>query len=214
MFDALTKLLFPDRCIGCERSGSSLCALCERTITLRPQFHGGGIATLFEYHHPLIKKGIRKLKYEHERGIGAYFGVAIYREFFKDLLLDPSHERETIYIIPIPLSPRRRLARTYNHAAIIAQTVHRYALTDNLPIHIDLATLAKRTTKRQVETESKAERAKNLSNAFHINGGKHLRGHTIVLIDDVVTTGSTFAAAKAALEPLGPRRILGIAVAH
>jgi len=215
MFERLLDIIFPDTCIGCARTGSVLCAMCERTINTRAEFIGNGYASLFDYHNPLVKQGIWSLKYDKKRSMGKYFGIALYREFFKDLLLDPAHERETIILIPIPLSKKSKRARGYNHTEIIANAIMQFAEADGLPVIVDTTILKKiKETMRQVETPGRIARYANLKGAFGVTNGERIKGHTIVLIDDVITTGTTFNEARNVLLRFAPSRVLGIAVAH
>ena len=84
-WEDILSMIFPERCIGCGRLGSALCAICERTIITKPKALSGTTAVLFDYHHPLIKKAIWALKYHRRSSLGRYFGTALYREFFKQL---------------------------------------------------------------------------------------------------------------------------------
>ncbi len=208
-------MLFPPQCIGCNRSGTTLCAICERTIHVKPQVLGNGTAALFEYRNPLVKKALWNLKYRHQREMGEYFGVALYREFFRDLLATPEHARLPIVLIPIPLTRKERRKRGYNHAEIIARAIEDYALADRLPIEVDVRTLKKaRETKHQVDTVGKKEREENLKGVFVVADPRGIVGKTIVLIDDVITTGATMREAQETLRGAGAAKVLGIAAAH
>ena len=215
MFDILLQLLFPRYCIGCNREGTSLCAICERTISTNTQVVGKGLATLYDYHHPLIKRGIWNLKYKNEATMGKYFGIALYREFFKDMLTQSEHAREPLLLIPIPQKKNRFSLRRDNHAAIIARAIAQYAQADHLPIEIDEEILLKvKDTKRQVETVGKENRKENIRDAFSVRHPERILGKNIILIDDVITTGATMNEARKTLNAYRPKRILGIAVAH
>lgn len=189
--------------------------MCERTIHTNPQVVGKGLATLYDYRHPLIKKGIWTLKFKHERSLGHYFGIALYREFFKDMLAQAEHTRETLYIIPIPMSKKRLRHRPFNHAEVIAREIVDFAKADNLPIILLDQTLMKiKDTPRQAETTHRDTRKKNLDKAFAVLDGEELTGKSIIIVDDVITTGSTMEEARKTLAQFKPKRILGIAVAH
>lgn len=189
--------------------------MCERKIISNPHVIGKGQAALYDYHQPLIKKGIWKLKYRHQRAMGQYFGIALYREFFKDMKAQATHLREPIILIPIPLSKRKFRTRGFNHAEIIARAIAERALADKLPITIDTQILVKtKETKRQVETVGKHERKDNLHGAFAVTHEDRIAGKTIVLIDDVITTGSTMSEARKTISQYKPKRVLCIAVAH
>ena len=83
-----------------------LFAICERTI-VRDQSHSGTTATLFDYKQPLVK-AIWALKYHHKRSLAAYFGTALYREFFKQLTHGHKKLKEEIFLIPIPAHKSKR----------------------------------------------------------------------------------------------------------
>lgn len=215
MLAAILELLFPRTCIGCSRSGAVICAICERSIISKPETLDGGFAALFEYRNPLVKKGIWRLKFHADRALGAYFGVALYREFFREILTLPDHARTPITLIPIPLSKKRKFGRPYNHAEVIARTIADYAREDRLPIILRTDILKKiRDTRSQVETLGREERLKNLEGAFAASIPKELLATTFILIDDVFTTGATMREAKRALLDAGANKVLGITVAH
>jgi competence protein ComFC len=215
MLSIFLDLLFPRVCIGCGRSGTTLCAICERTIVSQPTTLPDGTAALFDYRNPLVKKIIWRLKFHADRAMGTYLGVALYREFFRDLLSLPDHQRMPIVLVPIPLSRRKMFRKPFNHAEVIARTIEEYALADSLPVVVNTHILQKvRETKSQVETIGKEERIANIANAFRAEISQKERDSTFVVIDDVVTTGATMREAKRALREAGARRVLCLAVAH
>jgi ComF family protein len=215
MFTAILELLFPRTCIGCGRSGAAICAVCERSIVSKPETLEGGVAALFEYRNPLVKQGVWRLKFHADRALGAYFGVALYREFFREILALPDRARTPITLVPIPLSRRGKFRKPFNHAEVIARTIADYAQEDRLPIALRSDILKKsRDTRSQVETVGREERLRNLEGAFIADIPPELLSTTFVLIDDVVTTGATMREARRALLDAGAKRVLGIAVAH
>ena len=72
----------------------------------------------------------------------------------------------------------------------------------------------KRENPQQVSVRERKKRQENVENIFAVRGGEYLTGKTLVLIDDVITTGATMADAKRALKAFKPKRVLAIAVAH
>jgi predicted amidophosphoribosyltransferase len=89
------------------------------------------------------------------------------------------------------------------------------ALKRELPdIHIDESLLTRsRHTRPQTELK-KAERIANLTGAFTCPRPGYIRGKTLVLIDDVTTTGATLKEAEKALLPHKPHMIILIAIGH
>jgi ComF family protein len=214
MIEDLLALLFPEHCIGCNKAGSTLCAICERAVTSRPHALGSTTATLFDYKNPLVKKALWALKYHRKRSLGKYFGIALYREFFKPLAHGGKSTKD-ILLVPIPSGSRADALRGYNHAAIIATAIAASAKADGLTLHLETKMLVKKHgAKRQVEAQTKAKRIKNISDAFNVRHGERITGKTVILIDDIVTTGATLKEARHVLAAWKPKRILAVAVAH
>lgn len=121
------------------------------------------------------------------------------------------HVHAPSVIVPIPLSKERLRKRGYNQSELIA----RAAIT-NLPSHRVDTSILQRTRDTQPQTKLKrTERLKNMTGAFSAaTGTQSLAGLHIILLDDVMTTGATLRAAKIVLQPLTPRSITCIAIAH
>lgn len=102
----------------------------------------------------------------------------------------------TDLIVPVPLHKRRFLSRRYNQSALLAQALARES---SLPVCAD-ALVRVRATMPQTGL-SRTERQKNLKNAFGASPrhAEHLRGKNILLIDDVMTTGTTLLHCTKAL---------------
>ncbi len=215
MWDDLISLLFPERCISCDKKGSVLCAICERTITTKPQALSGTVAALFDYKNPLVKKAVWALKYHRKRALGNYFGTALYREFFKQLARRGEGKNDEIVLIPVPASKKAVATRGYNHARIIAQAIARCAEKDHMTLVVrgDILFKTKENT-QQARARSKIGRQENVAGIFAVQHGAYLVGKTVILIDDVITTGATIAEARKAIKSHGPKRVLAIAVAH
>lgn len=215
MWDELLNLLFPEECIGCGRSGTAMCAFCERSITRKPRALSAYSASLFEYRNPLVKKALWALKYERKRLLGNYFGNALYREFLRPLTRNEKARKEEFILIPIPASKKALAERGYNHAEVVANAIVRYANEDGLRFRVARNVLKKKNeNEQQAKTGGRKARTENVADVFIVEHGETLAGKNVFIIDDIITTGATVAAARRALKPFGPKRMLALAAAH
>ena len=114
-------------------------------------------------------------------------------------------------IVPVPVHWLRLLQRRYNQAALLANRVGR-AL--DLPVLPDALIRPKRTKVQDGMTRD--QRFQNLSDAFapHPRRGTALAGRSVLLVDDVMTSGATLAAAAEACRAAGAARVSVLALAR
>ena len=105
--------------------------------------------------------------------------------------------------------------RGYNHAGLIANAIRDCAKSDGLTIAIEKNILYKRhEVLQQVHARGKIGRAENVEGVFAIRNPEKIHGKTVILIDDVITTGATIKEARRAVKECLPKRVLALAVAH
>jgi ComF family protein len=117
----------------------------------------------------------------------------------------------TDFLVPIPLHPWRLWVRRYNQAALLAEGLAKATGLKTYP------TLLKRVKKtKQHQGMSKAERYKNIANAFALSKRDEalVKGKTITLIDDVLTTGATVSEATRVLYKAGAQTIYVLTIAR
>jgi ComF family protein len=107
-------------------------------------------------------------------------------------------------LVPVPLHPRRLLARRYNQAAVLSAAL---AAATGVA-HAPLALMRTRATARQGHKNA-AERAANVEGAFAVSAARvgEVAGRVCVLVDDVYTTGATARACTRALLAAGAARV-------
>ena len=117
---------------------------------------------------------------------------------------------EAEVLIPVPLHPKRLRERKYNQSAEIARPLARRLKRTYLP---DALIRAKKTVPQAKDAEA---RWANVRTAFAVTpaGAKKVAGKTVVLIDDVFTTGATLKACSQALLKAGARRVDCVIVAR
>ncbi len=114
-------------------------------------------------------------------------------------------------LVPIPSSKKRRSERGFNQAELIARKIFEYDEGKNFSCDTSLLFKIK-DTPHQSELKNRAERLKNLIGAFSASG--KCSGKNIILIDDVITTGTTMNEAAKVLKKSGAKKVLGFSIAH
>lgn len=128
------------------------------------------------------------------------------------LFLDTYTKTETALLIPIPLSSVRRRVRGHNQV----ESILKYSTINESRFQVATHLLLKvRDTKPQTSLDKKA-RKENLRGAYDYREDPYvpIAGRHIILIDDVMTTGTTLTEAKLIIEKQKPASILCIALAH
>lgn len=119
--------------------------------------------------------------------------------------------KEADFLVPVPLHRQRLIARRYNQAGIMAQALSKET---NVPVLID-ALQRVRATRSQGHLKAR-ERHKNVRKAFIVpeTYRETLRGKTVILIDDVYTTGATLKECTKALLAGGAEKVHALTLAR
>ena len=134
-------------------------------------------------------------------------------EDLTDLLqgcLEVHFERRAIdVVVPVPLHPRKQRQRTYNQSALLARSLARRL---KLEMRDDLVRRT-RATPSQTRLSAVARRS-NMLGAFETQRSGWVRGRTVLLVDDVMTTGATLTSLAASLRAAGAWRVWAVTVAR
>jgi len=113
-------------------------------------------------------------------------------------------------IAPVPLHPGRERRRGFNQAALLARSLGEHA---GVPVAERLLRRT-RATAAQVRSGGVEARRANVAGAFAVAEAGRTSGRTVLLVDDVCTTGATLRACADALRAAGARSVYGLTFAH
>ncbi len=140
--------------------------------------------------------------------LAAYLGEKMGEVILPYLLKD-----ERVLIVAVPLFEKRRKERGYNQAERLAESVLAYLCKQGIDAEADFSLLQKRRETGAQKKMSRRERAENLKGAFHIAKRKACEGRSILLVDDIMTTGATASECAARLLGAGAKRVVFLSAA-
>ena len=224
----LIELLFPRRCPICDKPvdkiGCYICKKCENALqyvevpycmkcgkglkdetkeycmdcqNMEHFFHSG--RALYEYEP--IKESLYRFKYEGRKEYAEFYGKEMAKQFGEQL-----KEWKVDAIVPVPMHIEKVKKRGYNQAFLIAKVLGKEL---NIPVRDEIVTRV-RATSPQKQLNGK-ERQNNLKNAFKI-GKNDVKLNTVVVVDDIYTTGATMDAVTECLKRAGVGKVYCISL--
>ena len=215
--------IYPPTCGGCDQPGERWCPACRGSVRLlqpplcprcgqtlaadQPclacppggyRFHA--LRSWAEFSGPL-RNAIHRLKYQGDMALGEALAHPL-----AELLCRLGWEVEMV--CPVPLGIARQQQRGYNQATLLALPL---ALACSLPYRPQ-ALRKIRHTRSQVGL-SRAERRENVAGAFQAQA-RWAQDKTVLVVDDVATSGATLDACAAALLAAGARAVYGLTLAR
>lgn len=170
------RLLTPPYCLKCGKKLMGEDRYCTECASGKHKFLRG--RCLYEYDS--AAKSIYRFKYGKRPEYAEYYGEEI-ADYLGDFIRDLKPDA----IVPIPIHRKRYAKRGYNQAALLAKEVSK-----NTGIPYLEGVVKRRRNTAPLKMLSPQERQKNLKNAF-IVGENVVKLKTIILIDDIYTTGAT-----------------------
>lgn len=221
----LLDLVFPKRCVRCQKLGSYICRDCFAKIeyvtkpvcpvcqrqAIEGKTHPGcrgrymldGLVAATKY-RGVVKQAILRVKYRWEFDI---------EKILVDILVSALWKFDlpnNLILVPVPLSSVRKKWRGFNQSEILAKT-----LAVRFGQNFGNVLIRTRNTRPQVGL-SKDERKKNIAGAFALNkliARNRIIDRNFVLIDDVYTTGSTTQECAKVLKRTGAKSVWGMVIA-
>jgi ComF family protein len=224
LFEASLDFVFPHSCLICNKETKDnvlchncldyiplvkppLCSVCGRPIKKsrvcqnckgRAHIEYGRAWAVFV---PPVDKVIHHFKYRKHSELATILGRAMAVIVKSDFFL-----KEADLIVPIPLFWWKKLRRGYNQARLLAEIISKEC-------NMKVADILRRTKNTRTQTKlDDAARQKNVFNAFALRDNK-IEDKTILLIDDVLTTGATMNECARILKQHGAKGVFSCVAA-
>ena len=201
LWDDFLSLLFPRLCYACGnsllRNEKLICTECyvfipranyhnERNNPVEQLFWGRSRiekAAAFSFYNrgSRIRNLIHNLKYNGITDIGYELG-----KIYGSVLNNSGFTADIDVIIPVPLHLAKRRIRGFNQSEIISQ-----GISEATDIPVDTVSLSRKNRSATQTKKSRYERWTNVEGIFCVNDKKNIANKHILLVDDVITTGST-----------------------
>ena len=214
-------LLFPLNCLVCQREGELVCETCQAKLPrlkepyclvcaqpnaqercrwcFQAPLRVDGIRAPFLMEGP-IKEGVHSLKYRGVRAAAPELGRLL-AQYLAD------HPLPGDLIVPVPLHSRRLRERGYNQSELLAK-----GLAKQSGLALDSSLLSRIKHSRPQVGASREQRRINVDGSFQCRSD--LSGRSVILVDDVATTGSTLSACALELKAAGATSVWGLVLAR
>lgn len=207
---AVLDLLLPPRCAFCgclmEHSGCGVCGDCESGLS---SLENGGIrelnglaCTSAFYYDGVVRDGIHRLKFDKKSWCAAVFGRYTARN--AAACFPDAFDAVTF----VPVSFRRNFERGFDQAQLLARSA---AKELHLPMFRTLRKV--RNNPPQSRLGDPSQRQENVKGVYRPFLPARIKGRRFLLVDDVITTGSTAAASAAVLLDAGAERVVCVSLA-
>ncbi len=170
--------------------------------------------SFFNYRLSGVRAMIWRLKYRGDKSVAKLFAEKMYDQLVEELteLAEWSNFREPI-LVPIPMSKSKLRTRGFNQTEAICGALSHIDQGRFFSYKPNVLYKIKDTTS-QARVKDRTERLKNLKDSFLVKDKSLLKNQNIILLDDVLTTGSTLSEATLTLKNAGVRNIIWVVVAH
>ena len=210
LIEALLNLLYPPRCPFCRKfldGHARICTQCLKKLPYLPEEMqdrrlkniDGCYSAL--YYRGSVRESIHRYKFGN---------TPSYAECYAPLLADCA-DRNGIscdIVTWAPLSRKRLRSRGYDQARLLAQP-----LAAHLGVPCERLLVKTRNIRAQSGTKDVQTRMTNVKDAYAIAGGVDLVGKTVLLVDDIVTSGATLGECAGVLRRAGAEKIFALTLA-
>jgi len=215
--------LYPPSCGGCGQARARWCIGCQQRTEILPEavcqicgdvIDQPGICVQCHEHPPAftalrswasftgpVRNALHRLKYQRDIALGEILSRHL-------IVLLSELAWPVDFVAPVPIGVARKAERGYNQATFLALPL---ALAVG-KAYLSNALVKTRDTRSQVGLNA-VQRQENVANAFEANR-RIVESHSVLIVDDVTTTGATIQACAEALLRAGARQVYGLTLAR
>ena len=205
-FTAFLDLLFPKKCVFCARvlnsSNEGWCNKCKVSLPFAENY-GRQSGEIFDfciaplYYTDVVRHSILRYKFRDS----SYY-APVYAKLLAQCIKDCPDLNYDI-ISWVPLSKEREHKRGYDQALLLAE-----ATASNLDNEVTATLIKSRDAGAQSELGDKEQRSKNISGAYTAADPNNIKNKHVLLIDDIITTGSTLDECAKVLLDAGAQSVV------
>lgn len=198
-------------CLICDRSTNVHLNICDDCYSLLiPKKEG--VVNNFEsvdrayacfYYSPIVSETLRRYKFGNQR----YFSY-LFSELLMEKIMNLKLYKEFEAVIPVPLHRDTMLKRGFNQIELLTENVSGLL---NINHYTDVLR-KNRFTQEQAKLDS-SMRKKNLQGAFVVENSNKIKNKSILLVDDMITTGATVEECAKALKESGAKKVIALSIA-
>jgi len=213
----ILDLLFPPKCVFCSKvlnkADEGWCDRCTEGLPYTVNY-GKQDGDIFDfcvsplYYTGAVRRSLLRYKFKNASYYSDTYGRVL-AQLIRELKDNDSFDSGYDIISWVPLSKKRERKRGYDQAMLLA-----------IATAFELGEAVKETLKKVIDVQpqselgDKTERSANISGAYIISDSELITGKRILLIDDIVTTGSTFDECAKVLLSSGAKRVICAALAR
>ncbi len=172
------------------------------------------VIAVFDYQNSHVRDLVWEIKYKGNRNLAKNSAEIIYEVLCQEIA-ERSLSENFInpLLIPMPISDKKRRERGFNQTELICEELKNLD-AEKLFTYMPNILKKVRHTESQAHTHTKKERMENLNGSMRVISKLKPQRYSVVLIDDVITTGASIAEARRALREVGLKKVLAITLAH
>ncbi|MEK7635333.1 MAG: hypothetical protein AAB446_02820 [Patescibacteria group bacterium] len=182
-----------------------------RELLPKSPVYSKDIFVLFDYQNKIVRNLVKSIKYKNNTNLRKLLAKFLYEEILDISMEVALFEGRMPLLVPMPMSRLEKKKRGFNQCEELCQEIKKLG-GENITVSYN--TLKKiRETERQATLDRK-QREQNVKNSMSVQCPTMGKIKTVIVLDDVFTTGATLAEARRALLSAGARRVIGVFIAH